>query len=279
MALTRSPGVRGETAVNGATPQDMRRALKALLIGATPGVLKDCVVTGTASWQYAVGGGFLTTQRSSTDGFNVFSNDAQLTITQADDGSSLAAPGSNSRIDIIYALHNDIDQGDADSLPVFAVRKGNPAGIPTPPTLPTGAIELARKVVASVDANTAAGAAVSIASKTWSTAADTGWINTGDPESGVSTVRSRYRLLDGEVWYAGSFTGSWPSSSSAYTLIPGTAGIPSGFRPPVTIDAACRLSGGVAAPAVVDSAGRIAFFNATGSTVTAVSMYFSWPLG
>lgn len=165
MALTRSPGVRGETGLNGPTPLDMRRALEALAGGPYPGVISGCTVTGTASWEYAVAAGWLATQRSATDGLNVWSVDGSETITQADDGSSLVAPGSGSRVDIVYALHHDIDQGDADSLPVVAVVKGTASGSPSAPALPSGAIELARKVVAAGDTSTSVGAAISHANR------------------------------------------------------------------------------------------------------------------
>lgn len=151
MPLTRSPAVRGETPTNGATTHDHRRALEALaaLAGAVgPGVIDGCAVTGTASWQYAVAPGFLATRRSATDGMNVWSNTTQYLV------STDPAPGIGSRLDIIYALHNDKNQSDPDSQPVIDVAKGT--------AIPAGAIELARKVVASGDISTSAGTPISL---------------------------------------------------------------------------------------------------------------------
>jgi len=110
------------------------------------------VVTGTAGWAYSVDGGHVVTSKATVDGVAVWANDAARSV------SCSAAPGSGSRIDIIYAQHQDVDDGDADSVPIIDVAEGTASGSPSPPSLPTGATELARATVSAGNANTNAAA-------------------------------------------------------------------------------------------------------------------------
>lgn len=154
MALTRSPGVRPD-GTRGTNPREMRRMLAAFTHNGAPGIITGLGVSGTSGWAYQVAAGWVATRRSTTDGLNIWSNDAPISV------ATTPAPGSGSRIDRIYALHNDIDQGDATSEPEIGVVQGTASGSPSAPALPTGAIEIARKVVAAGDTDTSSGAAVS----------------------------------------------------------------------------------------------------------------------
>lgn len=75
--------------------------------------------------------------KGKADGVVVLTNDGTVNVAIA------AAPGSNSRIDVIYVKHNDNTTGDANSLPIFGAVTGTAAASPTKPALPTGALELA----------------------------------------------------------------------------------------------------------------------------------------
>lgn len=165
MALTRSPGVRGETPTNGVTPKDHRLSMEAQMGGRGPGVISGCTVTGTANWQYAVAAGELATRRAPGDGLCVWTNTSQYLAGSA---SAPAPAAGTSRIDIVYARHNNMQEhGDPDSLPVIDVVRGTASsGTPVAPTLPDGAIELARKTVAAGDSSTSVGAAISHANTT-----------------------------------------------------------------------------------------------------------------
>jgi len=58
-----------------------------------------------------------------------------------------AAPGANSRIDVIYSKQNDasgtVTVPDADNAPILGFVKGTAGAVPVKPTLPIGALELA----------------------------------------------------------------------------------------------------------------------------------------
>lgn len=71
------------------------------------------------------------------DGAVVYANDGTVAVTIP------AAPGSNSRIDVIWTRHPDDTTGDASSAPIFGVTSGGAAASPTKPAIPTGAVELA----------------------------------------------------------------------------------------------------------------------------------------
>lgn len=254
MALTRSPGVRGETSTNGATPHDMRRAMEALLGASGPGVLTGCTVTGTSSWQYAVSAGFLATRRASGDGMNVWSNDDQYLV------DTDPAPGAGARVDIVYAVHHDGDQADPDSMPVIDVAIGEvDAG---PPSLPAGAVELARKTVSSGDANTAAGAEVSESNRAY--AGDTGWIDVPGVGGSFTTTRSRIRRVrGGMIEYTGSFSGAVPDGEN--TELVASGGIPEFLRPNHNEWGSGFLSGSYPCVAWATSAGEVRVLQRTGA--------------
>lgn len=81
----------------------------------------------------------LVASRNVGDGAVVFTNDGTTAVTIP------AAPGSNSRLDVIWARHQDDTAGDVAGLasPIFGVTSGSAAASPTEPAIPTGAVKLA----------------------------------------------------------------------------------------------------------------------------------------
>lgn len=163
LPLSRSIGSRYDGAV-GATALDTRLTLAALLaqggsgLAARPGVLPGApavLVTGTAGpgWAYQVAAAPLATSRGVADGAHI------LTNTGPESVATIAAPGTagTSRIEIIYALQpSKGENSDTSSTPVFGVARGNAStGTPVPPTLPPGALELARNTMAAGATSTA----------------------------------------------------------------------------------------------------------------------------
>lgn len=129
-------------AVRGTTPVEARKALAGMFSSA--GVLTGGTVTGTAGWTYSVAAAPIASTRGASDGVVLFGIDGP-TATPA----VSPAPGTGSRIDIIYAKHNDVDNADADSEAFLAVASGAASGTPVAPTIPPGAVELARATVAA----------------------------------------------------------------------------------------------------------------------------------
>lgn len=136
-------------ATRGTTALESRQSLAGLIPGA--GVLDGLTVSGTASWQYSVSAGHVATSRGiDTDGVVLFANDAPVLVDCS------PAPGTGSRIDIIYAKHNDATtpNADPDSEAFAGVAEGVASGTPVAPEIPDGAVELARATVSAGATNT-----------------------------------------------------------------------------------------------------------------------------
>lgn len=132
----------------GTTPVEARKALAGLVApsgaaGARPGLLSGGVVVGTTGWAYAVGAFHAALTRGAADGVVLTGNDG-LVHAPCD-----PAPATGARIDIVYIRHADVDAGDTTSEPVIEVAKGATSGSPVAPTLPVGALEIARATVAA----------------------------------------------------------------------------------------------------------------------------------
>ncbi|MDM8084753.1 hypothetical protein QUV83_08260 [Cellulomonas cellasea] len=158
MALFRSIGARKD-ATRGTAAIEVRKGLAWLFSG--PGVLPGAdspLVTGTSGWAYSVGkAGFVST-RGASDGVHLFGNDGAVTIGATGVGSTVpVAPGSGlQRIDIIWVIHPSASENsDTTSQPVFGVTSGAAASSAQPPTIPTGALELARNLMTSSATSTA----------------------------------------------------------------------------------------------------------------------------
>lgn len=99
------------------------------------------LVTGKASMAYDVAPFEAAICRARTKGTSFPTNDGVVTVPTA------AAPGANSRIDIIYLQQAEASEGDPDTEAVIDVAQGTASSSPTAPAIPDGAIELARAVV------------------------------------------------------------------------------------------------------------------------------------
>lgn len=151
MASTYGEGVYGN-GVGVTTPLSHKMAQVSEFVKTTtpnlirPGVLYNGVaslVTGRANMAYDVAPFSIVTTRGASAGAVKWSNDGTLTV------STTAAPGSNSRYDVIYAWHREFSIDGVDSNPVIGVVQGTAAASPTVPSLAAfpGAVELARVLV------------------------------------------------------------------------------------------------------------------------------------
>ncbi len=149
--------------VEGTTAIGIRRALATLLKQTAPGVAAQgrlgadnfAVTASPSAMEYNVSGGGLVLVRVSTGGAYIIGMPSGVVVP------TTPSDGVNPRIDSIYALQPDpaIDGSSVDVEFVVDVAQGSPAATPVAPTLPTGAFELARKVIAPGATNTSSGAA------------------------------------------------------------------------------------------------------------------------
>jgi len=158
MALTRSIGAYDDGTPEapgiGTTPIDVRKSLSALW--ASAGVVSggpSPLVVGMAGFAYQVNGPVpLVTTRGPSDGFAMFTNDGAATVTCP------GAPGSGlQRIDILWVRHpTNTENSDTSSMPIFGVASGTAVSSgPAAPSIPTGALELARNTMTSAATSTA----------------------------------------------------------------------------------------------------------------------------
>jgi len=101
------------------------------------------LVTGKANMSYDVAAFEAAICRGRSKGTSFPTNDAVVNV------ATTAAPGSNSRIDVIYVQQKEVSEGDTTTEAVIGVLQGTASSSPAAPTLPDGAIELARATVPS----------------------------------------------------------------------------------------------------------------------------------
>lgn len=100
------------------------------------------LVTGNAGMTYQIGPFKAVASRTGT-GVDLVANDASTPVTTD------PAPGSNSRIDVIWFQPRYAQHTDPANTPIFGVTKGTAAPSPTKPTIPPGALELAQATILS----------------------------------------------------------------------------------------------------------------------------------
>lgn len=105
------------------------------------------LVTGTTGMAYSVATFAAVTARAGM-GAELVANDGAATV------ATTAAPGANSRIDVIWVRSLFTTTGDAGVNPVFGVTQGTAAASPLKPAIPAGALELATAVVLSTTTQT-----------------------------------------------------------------------------------------------------------------------------
>jgi hypothetical protein len=194
----------GLIAVQGPTALDARTGV---LIG--PGT--TTLVTGTADtapMAYLIAPHHWVTNRGvNTDGVYRGTLEAATRVT------TTAAPGSGSRIDVIYAKQGDANSTispDGSTAPIYGCAQGNSTtGTPVAPSIPVGAIELARATV-SAGATATNGAGVVISQTARQTAARGAAIPVrSQTERDALTTRLGLRVLrldrnGAEEWHDGT---------------------------------------------------------------------------
>jgi hypothetical protein len=159
MALNRSIGSRPDV-TRGTTAQEVRKGLLQALFART-GVLPggaSPLVTGTAGWAYNVGAKHFVTQRAVGDGYHLAYNDGTVSVGTGGVGTTVpAAPASGlQRYDIIWIRVRSADENsDTTSDPDFGVTVGAEASSASVPSIPPGAMEIARNLMTSAATTTA----------------------------------------------------------------------------------------------------------------------------
>lgn len=102
-------------------------------------------VTGTNGWGYSVEPGGAIIGPDAAAGAYIVPSDSQTLVP------TIPKPGTGSRVDIIYIAQHDAWDRTADATEaVLGVLSGAAStGVPVPPTLPDGALELARNTIVS----------------------------------------------------------------------------------------------------------------------------------
>jgi hypothetical protein len=148
-------------AVGVVTPTDHKGAQAGQVVKASGNLIRPglfwggsaTIISGKANMSYDVAAYQCVTTRGATSGSVFGGNDGVLNVT------TTAAPGSNSRIDIIYHWHREYSLDGVDSNPVIAVIQGTAAPVPVAPSLAAfpGAIEIGRATIgAGITATTSA---------------------------------------------------------------------------------------------------------------------------
>lgn len=157
-------------AINTSTPADrttaagMRKVLGALFRQSTPGAPVPGIIPSVAgtpldvlpsasAMEYVVKAGYAVTTRTGQGAYLV-GTDTDVTVTTD------AANVTNPRIDIIYIYQPDPELADSGKARI-EVAVGSPSASPVAPSIPTGALELGRKLVPAGAANTSTGTAIS----------------------------------------------------------------------------------------------------------------------
>lgn len=141
----------------GLTIADERLILSGLIVKNADGTARTGIfpsgaapiVTGRASMGYDIAPFRAVVSRTGA-GVELLANDAAVVNVPTD-----AAPGANSRIDVIYVRPQFTASADASNVPVFGVAKGTAAAIPSKPAIPAGALELATAEILSSATTTA----------------------------------------------------------------------------------------------------------------------------
>lgn len=183
MTVHRSLHIAPTGALVGTQPIDARLAMNGLIvngggpgnpIGARPGLFYDStppIVVGTSAtspmtYNVKQFTGCAQLLGTGASGLALFANDGTVTI------NTTAAPGSNSRIDVIWVRQHALaaDGGaDADNILEIGVTQGVAAASPAVPAIPTGAMALAQAVILST--TTATNTAVITQVHNWTAAA------------------------------------------------------------------------------------------------------------
>lgn len=156
MSVNRGPGVAKNGAV-GVTTVEHRLQLAGQYAENAPGVPRSGIlaqatgvlVAARGDMSYDIGPCQAVIGRTASEGVYT------PTLTGTTNVATAAAPGTDSRWDLIYLKQNDMAKGDADNLAVVGVIQGTAGSSPSKPTgsLPAGALLLAEaRIFASTTA-------------------------------------------------------------------------------------------------------------------------------
>jgi hypothetical protein len=150
MTATKGLGTYGNAAGT-VTPLDHKMAQSGLIVKTAANTIRSglfwdgssTIVSGKANMSYDVRALSAVLSRGATAGSVLLTNDATYNV------ATTAAPGSNSRYDLVYLWQREYSIDGTDSNPVIGVVQGTAAASPTIPSLSAypGAIELARILV------------------------------------------------------------------------------------------------------------------------------------
>jgi len=170
-------------------------------------------------------------------GVVLLANDGPVSVPIA------AAPGANSRIDVIYAKQNDssstVTVPDANDLPVFGVLQGTPAAIPVrnPAGLPAGALEIGTiQIPSTATATNSSGVVITQSAQFTAAAGGIVPVRTASELSGLPLKDGLYADVldtnalmrcDGAAWNAAGI-GQWTAYTPTLTnIVVGTGGVSS----------------------------------------------------
>lgn len=185
------------------------------------------IVSGKANMSYDVRALTAVTSRGATLGAVLLSNDGTYNV------ATTAAPGSNSRYDVVYLWQREYSIDGTDSDPVIGVVQGTPAASPSVPSLSAypGAIELARIVVPS--GVTATNSGTTITQTAPFTAMQGGVVpvrSTTERDAGSWVESQLIWLLDTDVYqkYNGSAWSDLVPAGGMVTVVPSSVAVGSG---------------------------------------------------
>lgn len=181
-------------AVGVVTPADHKQDNSGLVVKTSGNTVRSglfwggtaTIVSGKANMSYDVAAYTCATSRGATSGTVFGGNDGTFNVV------TTAAPGSNSRYDVVYHWHREYSLDGTDSNPVIGVIQGTAAASPTIPSLSAfpGAIALATILVPA--GVTATNTGTTIAQVAPFTAVDGGAVRVRN-----STELAAYTPMDG----------------------------------------------------------------------------------
>jgi len=209
------------------TPTDHKGAQAGQVVKASGNLIRPglfwggsaTIVSGKANMSYDVAAYQCVTTRGATSGAVFGGNDGVLNV------ATTAAPGSNSRYDVVYHWHREYSIDGTDSNPVIGVVQGTAAASPTVPSLAAfpGAIELARILVpAGVTATNSGTTITQTAPFTAMAGGVVAFRNTTERDAGTYMEGQLGWLIDTDTLQ--SYNGStWRGLASSSLMVPTSA--------------------------------------------------------
>lgn len=211
-------------------------------VGVLPAHLNP-IVTGRASMGYDIAAFNAVTARTAA-GAEQIANDGSVTI------ATTAAPGANSRIDVIWVRSQFVILGDANNDVVFGVTQGTAAFSPTKPAIPAGALELATATILS----TATTTATAVITQTYQYTAAAGGVvlvrSDAERNAWAAPENAMVRVLSSGLEFRRVGT-DWASTPGAHAEYTGTALVANGASanvPMMAVDASRTTDSSFATP-------------------------------